>query len=121
MDLRRKVLAAHHRGISQRQLADQFGLALSTVHGWIKRHRETGSLAPLAAPGAAPKLDADGQAALRGVIDAEPDATLAEWADALDAQIGVRIDPSTVRRYALRFGLTRKKRRPAPWSATVTT
>lgn len=121
MDLRRKVIAAHGRGASQRQLADRFGLALSTVHGWIKRQRETGSVAPRAAPGAAPKLDADGRAALREVIDAEPDATLAEWAGALRDRTGLQLDPSTVRRYALRFGLTRKKRRAAPRSATATT
>lgn len=121
MDLRRKVLAAHDRGDSQRRLAARFGLALSTVHGWIKRHRETGSITPRSAPGAAPKLDADGRAALRAIIEAEPDATLAEWAAALRDRTGVGLDPSTVRRYALRFGLTRKKRRREPRSVTATT
>ena len=127
MDLRRKVLAAHDRGVSQRRLAAQFGLALSTVHGWIKRQRETGSVAPLAAPGAAPKLDPDGRATLRRIVEAAPDGTLAEWAEALRAETGVRLDPSTVRQYLLRstdaggLGLTRKKRPAAPRSATATT
>ena len=128
MDLRNKVLAAHDRGDgSQRQLAARFGLALSTVHAWIKRRRETGSVAPAMAPGIPPKLDAAGLAVLREITQDRPDGTLAEWADALAERTGIRVHGSTVRRYARRpasaggLGLTRKKRRGGPLSATATT
>ena len=120
-DLRRKVLAAHERGASQRQIAARFDLALSTVHGWIKRHRETGSLSPRSAPGAAPKLDTDAQTMLRRIAEAQPDATLREWSEALRAQTGLRLDPSTVRRYLRRMGWTRKKRRHVLPSAAAMT
>ena len=113
MDLRAKVLAAHDRGdASQRQLAAHFDLALSTVHGWIRRRRETGSLAPRMAPGATPKLDSAGEATLRALIEAAPDGTLAEWTDALAERTGVRLHGSTVWRYARRLGLSAKKDAP---------
>lgn len=122
MDLRAKVLAAYDRGgTSQRQLADRFGLALSTVQNWLKRRRETGAAAPRQAPGATPKLDAEGRAALAEIIDSAPDGTLAEWADTLAERAGCRLDPSTVWRYARAMGRTGKKRRLAPRSATATT
>jgi transposase len=121
-DLRDKVLDAYDRKEgSQRALAARFGIALSTVQGWLRRRRETGAAEPRTAPGAAPKLDAAGRAELRAIIDAHSDGALAEWADALCDRIGIRLHESTVWRYAGRLGLTRKKRRGEPRSAFATT
>lgn len=121
-DLRDKVLAAYDREEgSQRQLAARFGIALATVHNWLRRRRETGAAAPRTAPGGVLKLDADAQDRLRAIITADPDGALREWADALGERTGVRLHESTVWRYARRFGLTRKKRRREPRSASATT
>lgn len=122
MDLREKVLAAYDRGgISQRQLAARFDLALSTVQNWLKRRRETGSLAPRKPGAPSPKLDEAAAEVLHRIMEKAPDATLAEWADALEAQTGVRLTPSAIWRRGRCMGKTRKKRRREPRSATVTT
>lgn len=126
-DLRDKVLSAYDRNEgSQRALAARFDIALSTVQNWLRRRRETGSAEPRTAPGATPKLDAEGQRALHEIVQVHPDGTLREWTDALCERTGVRLHTSTVWRstvwrYARRAGLTRKKRRPEPPSSAVTT
>lgn len=55
-DLRRRVVDAVEReGLSRRQAATRFGVAVSTVIAWIDRFRETGSLAPGQMGGHRPK------------------------------------------------------------------
>ena len=111
VDLRQRVIAAYETGnVSQRQLAQQFSIALSTVQAWIQRKRRTGSLAPEPIGGSKSKLDQDARAALARLIETQPDATLAEWAEALEAETGISVHPSTLWRQARRLGLTRKKR-----------
>lgn len=111
LDLRQRVIAAYETGeVSQRQLAQQFSIALSTVQAWIQRKRRTGSIAPGTTGGSQSKLDAEAHAALTRLIQTQPDATLAEWTDALEAETGVSIHPSTLWRQARRLDLTRKKR-----------
>lgn len=45
LDLRKHVVAAIEGGMSRNQAAKQFGVAISTAIGWIKRVDETGSVA----------------------------------------------------------------------------
>jgi transposase len=46
-DLRKRVVAAvETSGLSCNQAAKQFGVAISTAIGWVRRLRETGSVAP---------------------------------------------------------------------------
>jgi putative transposase len=46
-DLRKRVVAAVVTGgLSCNEAARQFGIAVSTAIGWVRRHRETGSVAP---------------------------------------------------------------------------
>ncbi len=46
MDLRERVVAAIVGGMSCRQAAARFGVSYSVAIGWMKRLRETGSVAP---------------------------------------------------------------------------
>ncbi|MEO1510410.1 MAG: IS630 family transposase, partial [Cyanobacteria bacterium J06633_23] len=47
LDLRQKIVDAYDRGdISQRGLANQFGVAKSFVQKLLKQRRETNSIAP---------------------------------------------------------------------------
>lgn len=55
IDLRERVVAAVERGLSRRQAAARFGVGISTVIGWVKRFRETGSVAPGQMGGHKPK------------------------------------------------------------------
>ncbi len=46
-DLRKRVVAAVETGgLSCNRAAKQFGVAVSTAVGWVRRRRETGSVAP---------------------------------------------------------------------------
>ena len=47
LDLRKRVVAGVvSGGLSCNEAAKQFGVAVSTAIGWVRRHRETGSVAP---------------------------------------------------------------------------
>lgn len=57
MDLRERVLAAViDEGMSARGAAARFGISESSAIKWVKRHRQTGSVAPLQIGGHKPRL-----------------------------------------------------------------
>jgi putative transposase len=56
VDLRERVVGAvEQEGLSRRQAAARFGVGISTVIGWVRRFRETGSLKPGQMGGHKPK------------------------------------------------------------------
>lgn len=56
MDLRERVVAAVETdGLSRREAASRFGIGVSTAIGWVRRFRETGSVAPRQMGGYRPK------------------------------------------------------------------
>jgi putative transposase len=56
LDLRERVVAAVEKGgMSRRQAAAAFGVGVSTVITWVRRLRETGSVAPRKIGGYKPK------------------------------------------------------------------
>jgi putative transposase len=55
-DLRERVVASvEHEGLSRRQSAARYGVGISTVINWVRRLRQTGSLAPGKMGGHRPK------------------------------------------------------------------
>ena len=55
LDLRKRVVAAIEGGMSRNRAAKQFGVAVSTAVGWMRRQRETGNVAPGKMGGHRPK------------------------------------------------------------------
>ena len=56
LDLRDRVVrAVEQDGLSRRQAAKRFGVAVSTAINWVKRFRDTGSVAPGQMGGHRPK------------------------------------------------------------------
>lgn len=112
--LRDRVLAAAHDGRhSHGALAALFRVGESTIRGWLRRERETGSRAPKPhAGGPAGALTGPAARALEGLVDAAPAATLAELADGLHAATGRRPSVSAVCRACKRLDLRRKKNQP---------
>src|SRR5580700_8142238 len=56
VDLRERVVAAVEKGgTSRRRAATQFGVGITTVINWVRRSRETGSVAPGKMGGHKPK------------------------------------------------------------------
>ena len=50
-DLRLKVLSAIDRGIPRKEVADLFGVSLSTIKRWLNRRRQTGGVETMKIPG----------------------------------------------------------------------
>lgn len=60
MDLRKRVVAAvEQEGLSRHEAASRFGIGISTAIAWIRRFRETGSVAPGQMGGHKPKAIRD--------------------------------------------------------------
>jgi transposase len=110
VDLRERVLAAHERREgSQRVLAERFGVAASTVNGWLRQARE-GRRAPLGRRGGPTALGGAGPEELTAMVAERPDATLAEYAAMLAERVGRRFSPAVLCRALRRAGLRRKKK-----------
>lgn len=108
MELRRRIAAAvdAEEG-SQREVAERFGVNLSTVFRLLKHRRETGGLEPKPhGGGREPSLDADARRRLAELVAKRPDATLRK----LKTFGGFDCTLTTVWRSLRRMGLTRKKK-----------
>jgi putative transposase len=56
IDLRQRAVAAvEEEGLSRHEAASRFSVAVSTVVNWVRRYRETGSVAPGQIGGHKPK------------------------------------------------------------------
>jgi len=110
LDLRERVVAAVAKGMSRRQAAAQFGVGISTVINWVRRVRETGSVAPGQMGGHKPKAIAGEQRIwLVGRIQ-RPDFTLRGLVAEL-AERGLQVDYRTVWNFVHAEKLSFKKNR----------
>jgi transposase len=116
-DLRSRVIAAcsSRRG-SREETAAQFQISESTLYDWLRRWKQSGSLAP-APHGGGPTSELNKQV-LHELAQAEPDATLAEYAERLAERTGRRYSISRLSRALKELGLSRKGRRYAPRSTS---
>ncbi len=104
--------------MSQAEVAARFAVHVATVERLLRRHRETGSVAPLAyRRGPAPALSEADDARIERYLDDDNDATLVEMAGRFHVETGRRISDMAVVRSLRRRGVTRKKRRCGPPSA----
>lgn len=113
LDLRQKVVETYEAGgISQRQLAKNFRVTVSFVQDLLKQKRELGTIAPKVRTKQTPtKLNAEQLDVLRQLVEAQPDATLAEFQERLQQKTGVLIGIATVdRMIRLKLKLTLKKK-----------
>ena len=111
-DLRGRVVGAVDEGMPRAEVARLFRVAVPTIKRWLRRRRETGSLAVSPRPGApAIKMGAL-RADLLPQLEAYPDATLEEHARLLEQAYGMVVSPSTISRVITHdLGWTRKKSR----------
>jgi transposase len=120
-DLRGRVIAAVEEGLSTRAAARRFRVGISTAGNWYRRYRQTGEkTARKQGQPSRSKLDPH-EVFILDLIEATPDITLAEIAERLAGEHGVRVVPSTVWLFLARRGITFKKRRRMPQSSNVPT
>ena len=111
IDLRERVVSAvEHGGLSRQAAAARFGLAASTVIGWVRRLRQTGSVAPGQMGGHKPRAISGahrdwliGRCRVR-------DFTLRGLVAELAEERGLRVDHHSVWDFVQAEGLSYKKK-----------
>jgi transposase len=113
-DLRSKTLAAIDRGIARKEVADLFGVSLSTIKRWLNRRRLTGDIDIHKIPGRPSVKGAALREWLPSQLKANPDLTLKEHCQAFEDETGVEISEATMSRNIRRLPgeWPLKKRRP---------
>lgn len=111
VDLRQKIIDIYERKeISQRKLAQRFGVAPSFIFKLLKQYRNTGEILPKPFNGGVKlKLNPDNLIALSELIEQNNDATLDELCIMLQDKVGVNISRATMGRMTQRLNLTVKK------------
>ena len=103
-DLRLKVLAAVDKGIPRKEVADLFGVSLSSIKRWLKRRHQTGDVNTYKIPG---RPAVKGKALSEWLpehLQANPDLTLAEHCEAFEeASRGVKVSEATMSRSIARL------------------
>ena len=111
LDLRERAVAAVEvEGLSRHQAAARFGVAVSTVVHWVRRHRETGSLAPSKIGGYKPKTLRGEHAEWLIARCREKDFTLSQLVEELQAVRGLKVDRHSVWDFVHAEGLSFKKK-----------
>ena len=109
-DLRSRALAACDAGERPSAAARRFQVARATVYLWLKQRRDEGRTAAKRPGGGSRPMIRDRVAEALGRLAADRnDLTLSEYADALEAETGVRAAPSMLCRAFQRLNLPRKK------------
>lgn len=121
MDLRTRLLAAIDAGMSCRGAAARFGVAPSTAIRWQAQRRATGSFAPKPQGGdmRSRRVEARREVIL-ALWEARKDITLDELRVELAGK-GLVVATSTLHRFFVRHGITRKKRPATPSSRIAPT
>jgi transposase len=107
MDLRERVARAWDVSGDADEIASTFAVSRAWVHRLVQRRRETGSIAPRKQTKFRSRVLAGQEERLTALINARPDATLAELRDALPTTAAL----STLWREIDRLRLTLKKNR----------
>jgi transposase len=108
MDLRKRVFKAWEVSGDADEVAATFGVSRAWVHRLAQRERETESLAPRTQTKFRTRVLAGQEDRLKALVNARPDATLAELRDALPTTAAL----STLWLEIDRLGVTVKKNRP---------
>lgn len=108
-DFRRKIVERVDKGVSCRQVADQFDVSVSFVIKRMQRFRSTGDISPAQFGGFKTSPLLVHEQDVRDWIAATPELTVGEIG-ARFAERNVKTSPAAVARFLQRIDLTRKKR-----------
>ena len=111
-DLRERVIAAVEADtMSNQQIGTLYGVSESTIEKWVARKRETGSVAAWAPAGGRPRTLAPYAATLRTEVKRQPDISLNELCERVQAREGVASNTSMMCRELKVLNLPVKKSR----------
>jgi putative transposase len=122
-DLRARIIRFYenHDDYTQPEIADEFGVSVSTVEKLLQRWRTTGSSDAWPPGGGQTATLRKHEAALQKIVAKQPDATLAELKTALARQRRVSTSQTTIWRALERLQLRRKKSPNSPASNSTPT
>jgi len=111
VDLRERVIAAIDEGMSCRGAAVRFGVSAASAIRWRSLSRRQGDVrpGPLGGDRRSGRIEAQAEVIL-GLIESQPDITLAEIEAALAGR-GVVVSSTSIWRFFDRRGITLKKSR----------
>ena len=113
-DLRERVIGAVEAGRqSGSDIAETFEVSESTIDKWVKRWRDTGSVAALPFAGGRQRTLKGCTTLIRAEVKRQPDVTLDELCGRVEAQTGVSASRSMMSRELQVLALPRKKSRSA--------
>lgn len=111
-DLRERVIAAVEKGEdSHADIAEHFKIHESTLDKWWARYQTTGSCAALPATGGPQRTLQVCESVIRGALRKQPDATLVELCECVQASHHLSASPSMMSRELKLLDLPRKKSR----------
>src|SRR5271165_2870476 len=108
-DLRERVVAAIEAGHTRVKVAKRYNMALSTVGGFIRRKRETGSVSPDKFGGYKTFALEPHTDRVKELVAQQPDSTLAELQVRLAKEEKVKVSQSGISRFLHHINLTFKK------------
>jgi transposase len=112
MDLRERIIGALESGrYSQAAVGERYEVSLSFVEKLWHRHRTERAIAPKAYTPGPKRVLAPHGAWIRAALAEQPDITLAELCEQLEAERQVRVHPSMMWRELERLRLPLKKSR----------
>jgi transposase len=107
-DLRKRVIEAVACGTSRHEVAELFGIAVSTAVKWWQHWRETGSIAPKPRGGSTSRLEKH-RTLILGLVKERSDSTFEELLTALRKR-HIRTSRSALWRFFERHDITFKKK-----------
>jgi transposase len=108
-DVRSRVVEAIEEGATREEVAEQFGVSLSTVGRFVRLDRETGSISPAKFGGYKRYALAAHEEWVRRLVAEQPDITLAELRAKL-AKERVTVGQTSIFRFLRHLKLTFKKK-----------
>ena len=102
-DLRLKTLAAIDRGIPRKEVAELFGVSISTIKRWLTRRRQTGGVETMKIPGRPAVKGKALKEWLPEHLKSNPNLTLKEHCEAFDDETDVEVSEATMSRSIARL------------------
>ena len=115
LDLRERGVGAIEGGLSRREAAEIFGVSPSTAVKWMRRHRDSGSVAARAMGGDRRSRLGGERSFIKERLDAVNDLTIEELRAALRER-GIAVGYGTVWRFLAKEKITLKKKPCMPAS-----
>lgn len=118
-DLRERIVRRYESGENAKEVAAHFEVSVRSVYRFVSLARSGESLAPNPVGGSRSIMERENLSeAIRSLVDEDGEAELRVYVARLEQKIGVVMSTPSMCRALSKLGLTRKKRRNGPRSAT---